>query len=97
MNQASNLASKLVARAWMDADFRQRLAKNPTEVFQEMGIEIADLVKIMGSQNLDEVSLAEMSLQPPPGLLADEQVSFWADLEGPLALLCVQCRGGCCC
>ena len=81
----------------MDADFRQRLVNNPAAVFQEMGIEIADLGKIMDRQNAGEALLADISLQAPAGLLSDEQVSLWADLDGSLALLCIQCRGASCC
>ena len=84
--------SKLIARLWADAGFRQRFASDPASVAQEAGTTLDDLLRIVHKQDASETAY---SLSPPS--LLDEQVNAWTDLDGPFALSCVSCRGGSCC
>ena len=92
LTTSGTAVSRLIARLWTDAGFRQRFASDPASVTQEAGTTLDDLLQIMGKQDTN----GTVYLLNPPSLL-DEQVNSWTDLDGPLALNCVGCRGGCCC
>ncbi len=38
--------SKLIARAWMDEEFKQRFIHHPGEVIREAGLEVEDFVSV---------------------------------------------------
>ena len=46
--------SKVIAKAWSDADFKARLLANPAETLQAEGIEIPDGVKVNVVENTTE-------------------------------------------
>ncbi len=41
-----SLSAKIIARAWKDPRFKERLLKNPRAAFQEFGIEFPDELQI---------------------------------------------------
>ena len=92
VTRSETAVSKLIARLWADAGFRQRFASDPASVAQEAGTTLDDLLSVVHKQDANETVY---SLSPPS--LLDEQVNSWTDLDSPLALACVSCRGGCCC
>ena len=53
--QTPAIGARVVARAWVDADFKQRLMKNGKEALNEMGVTIKRLQNIQVVENTDSV------------------------------------------
>ncbi len=51
----TELGAKIVAKAWVDPAFRERLAANPRETLEEMGINIGQIADLKVVQNSDEL------------------------------------------
>jgi hypothetical protein len=92
--------SKLVAKAWMDDEFRKRFISEPTEILREAGIFIEDCVKIVvnqGSSNApvlqgaDGMTIYQINLPSKPSELNDEQLSAWSLGGVDIALTCRMC------
>ena len=49
------LGAKIVARAWVDDDFRQRLLKDGSSACEELGITMYDDTKLIVHENTDDV------------------------------------------
>ena len=49
------LGAKVVARAWVDDDFRQRLLKDGSSACEELGITMYDDTKLIVHENTDDV------------------------------------------
>ncbi|MEM1163723.1 MAG: hypothetical protein AAGJ28_22560 [Pseudomonadota bacterium] len=81
--------SKIIARAWTDDDFCDRLVKEPREILKEYGLAVPDDMKVVVKRNakkwtmsgasLTDVDLLELPLPPKPD--ADEMLKAWADGE----------------
>ncbi len=83
------LWSQVVARAWSDEDFKQRLLLNPRAVLAEHGLEMPEDMEVQVME--DGPKVRHLILPPSPaGELADE------DLVGSAAMdaYCIAC-GGC--
>jgi hypothetical protein len=65
---------KLVAEAWRDPAFKQRLLANPTAVFAERGIDVPDGVEIRVVENTDQATYFVLPRQPIAEELSDEQI-----------------------
>ncbi|OKH22159.1 hypothetical protein NIES593_13230 [Hydrococcus rivularis NIES-593] len=107
MNLTKNLksleatVSKLVAKAWMDDEFRKRFISEPTEILREAGVFVEDFVKIVvnqGSTNTPvlqgadgEMTVYQINLPPKPSDLTDEQIGAWSLGGVDVALACRSC------
>ena len=64
---------QVVARAWADEDFKQRLLTNPAATLQAEGIAVPQGVELRAVENTDKVMY--FMLPPKPGAeLSDEQL-----------------------
>jgi hypothetical protein len=95
------VVSKLVAKAWMDDEFRKRFISEPTEILREAGIFLEDCVKIVVNQDstnapmlqgADGMTIYQINLPSKPSDLSDEQISAWS-LGG--VDVASTCRGSC--
>jgi hypothetical protein len=81
--------SKLVARAWLDENFKSQLTANPQQILEEAGIDVAEGVEVRIDESAQHWSIQpseDMSgavwtipLPPRPASVADEQLTEWAD------------------
>lgn len=83
--------SRLVARAWLDDEFRQRFISDPAAVLAENGLTLPSDVQVRVNQetsvdsittlsaNTDSDVLYEIPLPPKPPELADMQHRSWSD------------------
>lgn len=86
--ESNQIVSQLVAIAWFDKEFYQRLLNNTAEVLREAGVMLEDFAKVVINQNPTEapgLRLAaaggyEICLPPQPTDMASEQL-FAADQE----------------
>jgi hypothetical protein len=80
--------SKIVAKAWIDDEFRKRFLSEPTVILREAGLVLEDFVKVVvnqGSTNTPvlqatdgAMAIYEINLPPKPSDLTDEQISAWS-------------------
>jgi hypothetical protein len=79
--------SKIVAKAWIDDKFRDRLISEPKEVLREAGIVLGDFVRVIVNQGATGTptlqgaeggTIYEINLPPKPVDLIDEQISSWS-------------------
>jgi hypothetical protein len=66
--------AQLVAMAWVDPAFKQRLLESPTAVFVEQGIDVPNGVEPRVVENTDRVQYMVLPRQPIDGELSDEQL-----------------------
>jgi hypothetical protein len=83
--------SRLVARAWLDDEFRQRFISDPAAVLTENGLTLPSGVQVRVNQeisvgsittlsaNPDSDLLYEIPLPPKPPELTDTQIRSWSD------------------
>jgi len=81
--------SKLVARAWLDENFKSQFIANPRKILEEAGIHIADGVEVTIDQFSQRWSIEpshdmsgavwKIPLPPRPAKVADEQLTEWVD------------------
>jgi hypothetical protein len=85
--ELENTISKLVAKAWIDDDFRQTFISKPVEILREAGLVIGDFVKVIVKQNANDAPMLqtadggavyEINLPPKPEGISDEKISAWA-------------------
>ena len=58
---------KIVAKAWMDEDFKRRLLSNPGELLSAEGFEIPDGVEVRMTENTDKVFNLVLPAKPAEG------------------------------
>lgn len=101
-NQFDKIVGQLIAKAWMDNEFQQRLTANTAEVLREAGLMLDEAIKVAVVQNPAEapgLRLAaagdyEINLPPlPAGLGLERLYSAKAkdNSQTPFPTLC------CCC
>lgn len=88
--------SKIIAKAWMDDEFRKRLIDEPTAILREAGLVLEDLAKVIINQgtakagmNLNSDGTMTIDLPAKPNSLADEKMNHWSAGTGDIV--------GCCC
>ena len=64
--------SKVIAKAWSDADFKAKLLVSPAETLQAEGIEIPAGVKVNAVENTNEQFF--LLIPKAPDELSDEQL-----------------------
>ena len=77
---------QVVARAWRDEAFKQRLLSDPAGVLREEGIEVPAGQQVRLVENTDQVMHLVVPQKPPN--LSDEQLDKVAGGE----VLCIQCH-----
>lgn len=89
---------QIIARAWSDEDFKDRLVSDPRAVLAEYGIEAPEGVEIKVVEDTDAVRHITLPLSPA-GELADEELvgSAGADSYCGFCGYCGRCGCGCRC
>ena len=76
--------SKIIARAWIDEQFRQQFISKPGAILREAGVVIDDFVKVIVKQNGHNVpvlqignggTVYEINLPPKPENLREDKLS----------------------
>lgn len=62
--------SKIIAKAWSDPVFKQRLIEEPRKVFKENGLEIPSDIELRIS---DSDKIVYLNLPEPPGEYLDDE------------------------
>jgi|GEM_PF-415632 len=88
----------LVARAWSDESFKQRLIDDPADVLREEGIEVPDDVELKVVEETDQTRYLVLPSSPAADL-EDEELGGTVGFDGfsGLSWGCGGCRscGGC--
>jgi hypothetical protein len=94
------LWSQIVAKAWSDEDFKQRLLTDPRSVFTEYGLELPEGVELMVHNNSPMIQHFILP-ECPDGDLREEEVTgagMSADSFSGFSGACGRCgRCGCGC
>ncbi len=90
--QIGNQVSKLIARAWLDENFKAQFIANPRRILEEAGIDVPEGVDVRIDQFSQRWSIQQsedmlrvvwtIPLPPRPADVTDEQVTGWVQ-DGP--------------
>ena len=83
---------RVVAKAWADEAFKQRLAADPAAVLKAEGVAVPDGTEVRLVENTDK--LLHVTLPAKPAGLTDEQLDLVAGGDIPDEMLC-RCACGC--
>ena len=72
MSTQENPHAKVIAQAWADEDYKQRLVDDPTGVFAEAGAEVPEGVQLRVVEDTDTVKHLVLPTAPSEGEI-DEQ------------------------
>lgn len=87
--------SKLVAKAWLDEEFKESFISEPVAVLQENGLTVPNGVTVRVNENssaeslistdanIDKHQVYEISLPVKPTELIDSEVQSWNDIDDP--------------
>ena len=64
--------AKLIAKAWSDSKFRERLLKSPKEVLQEQGIEFPEGIDCKITENTEKIVYLNLPKKPEGNLSETE-------------------------
>ena len=82
--------SKVVARTWVDAEFRDRLIDAPTATLKKAGLDFGDVVEVRVTEDkidsgfnavADGKMIFVLPLPPKPADLADEKINTWLETK----------------
>jgi hypothetical protein len=65
---------QIIAKAWMDEDFKQRLLTDPAAVLKEGGFELPAGMEVRMVENTDKVLHLVLPAKPASEELSDEQM-----------------------
>jgi hypothetical protein len=65
---------QVVARAWSDEPFKQRLLAEPAAVLREQGIEVPSQLEVRVVENTDRLVHLVLPTTPADGELSDDQL-----------------------
>jgi nitrile hydratase alpha subunit len=65
---------KIIAKAWMDEGFKQRLLSDPAASLKEEGVEIPPGVEVRIVEDTDSVQHLVLPMKPSSKELSDEQL-----------------------
>lgn len=68
------LWAKIIAKAWADPAFKQKLLKNPVQTLKENGIEIPSSVHVKIDENSDKVFHLVLPMKPD-GRISEEEIA----------------------
>jgi len=96
LNNQDKQWSLIVARAWADDEFKDRLLSDPRTVLRENGIEIAPDVHVNVVENTEKLVYFTLPANPS-GDLSEEELSpvAGADSFSGGCLRCGRCGCGC--
>lgn len=94
--------SQLIARAWLNPEFKERLIAHTRETLQQEGIEIPEGVEVIIDQTAYDWSIGSrdghavwtIPLPPKPVTIGEEVLSAWT--EGNLSKELVAIMPNCC-
>ena len=66
---------QLVAKAWFDEAFKQRLLANPKAVFGELGLEVSADIDLRVVEDTERISYFVLPHKPGKGDLSEEQLA----------------------
>jgi hypothetical protein len=66
---------KIIAKAWMDKGFKERLLANPVTKLKEEGFEISPGVEVRIVEDTDKVRHLVLPRKPSSGELSDEELT----------------------
>ncbi|MGA2704140.1 MAG: NHLP leader peptide family RiPP precursor [Isosphaeraceae bacterium] len=67
--------AKVVARAWTDEGFKQRLLSEPEAVLKEAGLQVAEGVQINMLENTNRLANLVLPAKPASGDISEEQLA----------------------
>ena len=65
---------QIIAKAWMDEGFKQKLLSEPAEILREEGIELPPGVEIRMVENTDNVFHFVLPAKPVGDVISDDQL-----------------------
>jgi hypothetical protein len=82
IQEQSKMYAQIIARAWQDDVFRQRLIASPTAVFEENGIRVSNGVTIRVMESTPDTYYVCLPLRPDE--LSDEMLDQVAGGQAPM-------------
>lgn len=83
--------SKIIAKAWMDDEFRNRLLEEPTAILREAGLVLEDLAQVIVNQgtakagmNLNSDGTMTINLPAKPNNITDEKMNYCSEGTGDI-------------
>ena len=83
---------KIIAKAWVDAEFREQLINYPSATLKEVGIFFEDVVEVRVGEGesvdggfsavADGKMIYELTLPAKPDYLTDEEIKSWFEGVG---------------
>ena len=89
--------SKVLAQAWLDPEFCQRLRREPAVVLREVGLNLDDLGTGTLSAAAASPQQIDVHLGPRPASLGDDILEVWNQLAEAVPGFAIMCRGCMCC
>lgn len=94
--------SKLIAKTWLNDDFRTRFFNEPAAILREAGLMLEEFVEVKVIQNLTGGSVLQLAgaegsaiyqveLPSKPTGLTDEQINTWVEGLGNMLPAGLQC------
>ena len=81
--------SKVIAKTWIDENFRQRFVKEPLATLKDFGLVLEDSMKVTvnhsytasGTMSIccEEGTVYQVELPGKPSGLGEEQINFWTN------------------
>jgi len=84
--------AKIVAKAWADEGFKQRLLSDPTTVLKENGIDVPDGVEFRVIESTSNLVYLTLPPRPDSSQVAAEEVDRREAAGAALADMCTGCR-----
>ena len=72
--QHARKIEKIIAKAWMDEGFKQRLVADPAKTLKEQGVETPAGVKVQVVENTAKMQYLVLPMKPPSAEMSDEQL-----------------------
>jgi hypothetical protein len=100
--QVGDQVSQLIARAWLDSEFQERLIADPKATLEGEGIEIPEGLQVTIDRSTIDWSIGSRAgdvvwtipLPPRPADISEEQLSAWA--RGDFSQQNITCVNACC-
>jgi hypothetical protein len=94
--------SKLIAKTWLNDEFRTRFFNEPAVILREAGLMLEEFVEVKVIQNLtgssvlqlagaEGSSIYEVALPSKPTGLTDEQINTWVESIGNMLPAGLEC------
>lgn len=74
MSSQENPLAKVIAQAWSDEAFKQRLLSDPASVFAEAGIDVPAGVELRTVEDTDDVRYFVLPQAPAEGEISEDEL-----------------------